>query len=86
MLNSSYQITEVKRLEDLFFHPGYLTVEKMDDIFRGLSHNLMKEKSGKIISSLRNLLTLDHMNRELKTDLLSLNIQRARDHGLCTYN
>ena len=50
-------------LKDLFFRPNFLNEENIDMLIRGLSVNLMKEKSIKLIDSVRNLLVDDPENR-----------------------
>ena len=33
------------KLSDVFFHPGFITAKRLEDIMRGLSVNLMKQRS-----------------------------------------
>lgn len=70
----------------MFFRPDFITSNRIDDLFRGLSRNPMKEKTPHLVDSVRNLLVGDPDDREVRLDLFSLNIQRARDHGLASYN
>ena len=51
------------KLTEMFFHPHLIDSETIDDIFRGLGINLMKEKGPSMIDELRNLLVLDPENR-----------------------
>lgn len=86
MRDRSYKIYTTFPLSEVFFNPGFMTSGRISDVFRGLSRNHIKEKSEEIVNSVRNLLVLDPGNREIKLDLFSLNLQRARDHGLGSYN
>lgn len=52
---------------------------------RGLRHTAAKKKDARVIDSIRNMLIVAP-GSEIKLDLYSLNIQRAKDHGLPSYN
>lgn len=72
-------------LRDAFFAPELLRQEGgIDPILRGLSKNLMQDVDPYVIDDVRNFLFGTPGNGAL--DLVSLNIQRGRDHGLPTYN
>lgn len=72
-------------LRDAFFAPELLRTEGgIDPILRGLSKNLMQDVDPYVIDDVRNFLFGTPGNGAL--DLVSLNIQRGRDHGLPTYN
>ncbi len=71
-------------LRDAFFAPELLQKHGgIDPILRGLSRNLMQDVDPFVIDDVRNFLFgtpgIDAL------DLVSLNIQRGRDHGLPTY-
>ncbi len=54
-------------------------------MFRGLTSVNAKQKNRFIVDDVRNFLFLeDKIN--IKLDLVSLNIQRGRDHGIPDYN
>lgn len=72
-------------LRDAFFNPDLLRYEGgIEPILRGLSKKLAQDVDTYVIDDVRNFLFgtpgLDGL------DLVSLNIQRGRDHGLPTYN
>ncbi|MDT7044019.1 peroxidase family protein [Candidatus Nitronereus thalassa] len=72
-------------LRDAFFAPGLLRQEGgIEPILRGLSRKLAQEVDNYVIDDVRNFLF--GKPGEGGLDLVSLNIQRGRDHGLPTYN
>ena len=72
-------------MRDAFFNPTHLSSsEEVDYILRGLSVQQMREVDSAMVDDLRNFLFGPPGAGGL--DLLSLNIQRGRDHGLPDYN
>ena len=72
-------------LRDCFFNPQCLsTPESVDSVFRGLLVKPMQEVDALVVDDLRNFLFGEPGSGGL--DLISLNIQRGRDHGLPSYN
>lgn len=72
-------------LRDAFFAPERITDEGgIEPILRGLAFPVMQEVDTQIIDDVRNMLFGAPGAGGL--DLVSLNIQRGRDHGLCDYN
>jgi peroxidase len=72
-------------LRDGFFRPERLVTEGgPNPIFRGLANSRMQSVDTRVIDDLRNFLFGPPGSGGL--DLLSLNIQRGRDHGLADYN
>lgn len=66
-----------------FFNPTSLaTPESLDAVLRGLGRQQANEVDTQVIDSVRNLLFGGTNGR----DLVALNIQRGRDHGLADYN
>jgi peroxidase len=72
-------------LRDAFFNPGLLQYQGgIDPILRGLSKKLAQDVDTFVIDDVRNFLF--GIPGKGALDLVSLNIQRGRDHGLPTYN
>ena len=72
-------------LRDAFFNPNLLQYEGgIDPILRGLSKKLAQNVDTYVVDDVRNFLF--GMPGQGGLDLVSLNIQRGRDHGLPTYN
>lgn len=67
-----------------FFNPGILQQAGIDPLLRGLAAQVMQEVDSKEIDALRNFLFGPPGAGGF--DLVSLNIQRGRDHGLASYN
>ncbi|MEO1447362.1 MAG: peroxidase family protein, partial [Cyanobacteria bacterium J06635_11] len=69
------------------FFPGYTMLEStgIDPVIRGVAASLSQEVDVKLISDVRNLL-FNFGNFSSAQDLLALNLQRGRDHGLADYN
>ncbi|MEL7472321.1 MAG: peroxidase family protein [Planctomycetota bacterium] len=68
-----------------FFDPSVLTADNMSDIFRGLAWQEANEVDTQVIDEVRNML-FGPPGGGFGLDLLSLNLQRGRDHGLPDYN
>lgn len=73
-------------LRDVFFKPQivYNTPDGVEAVIRGLATITAEDFDGKIIDSLRNFLF--GMPGAGGLDLVALNIQRGRDHGIADYN
>ena len=72
-------------LRDAFFAPYELPgAGGIDPIFRGSAVNPTQLLDAKLTNELRNFLFADPTI--VSNDLLAVNIQRGRDHGLATYN
>ena len=71
-------------LVDGFFNPGFLAndPQNIDRILRGLASQYAEENDLRLVDELRNLLFSPHFG----LDLLALDVQRGRDHGLPSYN
>jgi hypothetical protein len=68
------------RLEDVFFAPSNIEeVGGIDAFLRGMSNGICQEVDPFIVPALRNHLFTNF-------DLLAINIQRARDHGIPDFN
>ncbi len=66
-----------------FFNPSSLTTsDELDAVFRGLAYQEANEVDTQAIDSVRNLLFGGTDGR----DLIGLNLQRGRDHGIPDYN
>lgn len=72
-------------LRNGFFNPAYLRTHGADNLIIGGTRQMMQEIDVHIVDDVRNFLfgppTATHL-----LDLASLNIQRARDHGIPGYN
>ncbi|MEP3478916.1 MAG: peroxidase family protein [Fuerstiella sp.] len=71
-------------LSDAFFSPDELTDNGIDSILRGAATQLAQELDSQVVDDVRNFLFGPPGAGGL--DLVSLNIQRGRDHGLADYN
>ena len=73
------------KLKDAFFKPGYVKINGIEQLLLGASKQKMKKINNFVIDDVRNFLfgppTTGHL-----LDLVSLNIQRGRDHGIPGYN
>ena len=67
-----------------FFNPAIVQQADIDPLLRGLSAQIMQEVDTQEIDALRNFLFGPPGSGGF--DLVSLNIQRGRDHGLAGYN
>ncbi|PIR54321.1 hypothetical protein COU75_01580 [Candidatus Peregrinibacteria bacterium CG10_big_fil_rev_8_21_14_0_10_42_8] len=67
-----------------FFNPAIVQQADIDPLLRGLSAQVMQEVDTQEIDALRNFLFGPPGSGGF--DLVSLNIQRGRDHGLAGYN
>ena len=71
-----------------FFNPNAFLETDVDAIYRGLASNVQQKTDAQVHADLRNLLfgppsAGPFLNG---TDLVALNVQRGRDHGLGSYN
>lgn len=70
-------------LRDAFFNPNSLTETGLEPIFRGLAAQRARAIDNMVIDELRNFLFGPPGAGGF--DLVALNIQRGRDHGLASY-
>jgi hypothetical protein len=71
-------------LREAFFAPNLIRQHGIDPLLRGLSQQLAQEVDSYVIDDVRNFLFGNPGTGGF--DLVSLNIQRGRDHGLPSYN
>lgn len=72
-------------LRNAFFNPSFLDTNGIDGLLLGSTLQHMQEIDNEIIDDLRNFLFMTPTAEHL-LDLVSINIQRGRDHGLPAYN
>jgi peroxidase len=71
-------------LLDAFFDPSEIVDNGIDSILRGMGYQVAQDIDAKVIDDVRNFLF--GAPGAGGFDLVSLNIQRGRDHGLGSYN
>lgn len=71
-------------LRDAFFNPTLIQSEGIEPILRGLAGQVCQSADARVIDEVRNFLFGPPGAGGF--DLVSLNIQRGRDHGLPSYN
>lgn len=71
-------------LRDAFFQPQIVASNDIDAVLKGLSTIRQEEIDAYIVEDLRTFLLLPPIGPGF--DLVALNLQRARDHGLPDYN
>jgi hypothetical protein len=82
-MDNNGRIIETVKLADMFFNQAMITNEWTTQFLNGMIRTAAKERSLEIVDDVRNFLFL-LPNREIKVDLFALNLQRARDHGICS--
>lgn len=71
-------------LSEAFFNSGEVVEQGIESILRGAATQLAQELDSQVVDDVRNFLFGAPGSGGL--DLVSLNIQRGRDHGLADYN
>ncbi|MFC3225963.1 peroxidase family protein [Marinibaculum pumilum] len=71
-------------LRDAFFNPAALASDGIDNVLRGQAATFSQEIDTQVVDDVRNFLFGPPGSGGF--DLVSLNIQRGRDHGLTDYN
>ncbi|MCY7296305.1 peroxidase family protein [Alteromonas sp. a30] len=72
------------RIRDAFFNPNHILNEGIDVVLRGQAMQQAQEIDVKVVGEVQNFLFGNPGNGGF--DLVALNIQRGRDHGLLSYN
>lgn len=91
LINSPYKLMDnngallkTLNLGEIFQNPKLITNSTLDQLFNGLLRTNAKERSIDLMDDLRNFLITSPFGTA-KIDLFSTNVQRGRDHGLCSY-
>lgn len=82
--NEGNEVSDEISLAEAFFNPGYLEEVGIDTLLKAGASLASQEIDLQVVGSLRNFLFGPPGAGGL--DLVSLNIQRGRDHGLADYN
>lgn len=82
--NNGQEVDEAIPLSQAFFNPPELTDHGIESILKYLASDPSSEVDVKVVDSVRNFLFGPPGAGGL--DLVSLNIQRGRDHGIADYN
>ncbi|CAH3927903.1 unnamed protein product [Pieris brassicae] len=84
--SSSYQVAYLYKMSDYYFNPSIVEAnrESFDDIVRGTVTQPASESDPYVTREITNLLfkTRDKWGM----DLIAMDIQRGRDHGIASYN
>ena len=78
-------VDPTRPLRDLFFNPQYVASQGIEAILQNAMNSRMKEIDGTLVEDLRTFLFGPPSQMKL-LDLAALNIQRARDHQIPTFN
>jgi len=75
------------RLRDMFFKPYFVRLHGIEPVLNGLNFKRMHEVGTKVVEDVRSFL-FGPPNPALRMllDLVALNIQRGRDHGIADFN
>ncbi len=82
--NNGLEVRDSVQLRDAFFNPSLLSQTGIDSVLKFIASNTANEFDTQVIDSVRNFLF--GQPGQGGFDLVSLNIQRGRDHGLADYN
>ncbi len=82
--NNGRGVREEVPLSEVFFNPALLGETGIDSVLKYVASSQAEEVDLLVVDSLRNLLFGEPGQGGL--DLVALNIQRGRDHGLADYN
>ncbi|WP_419195124.1 peroxidase family protein [Novipirellula herctigrandis] len=82
--NDGLEVQEAISLAEAFFNPSLLEETGIDSILKSGASTISQETDLEVVDSLRNFLFGAPGSGGL--DLVSLNIQRGRDHGLADFN
>lgn len=80
-------VRENLQLEEAFFNNTWIEQLDIDPIMKGLAAQEQEAIDNKVIDGLRNFLfSIPQLPTTIGMDLVSINIQRGRDHGLPDFN
>ena len=89
MVSSEVQVgsnpSDVVLVRNIFFNPNYVKTNGVDNILFGVTQKLMQNIDNIVVEDLRTFL-FGPPEMGMLHDLVALNIQRGRDHGLAGYN
>lgn len=84
LMDNSGTILKTYSLGEIFENPNLVSNETIPQIINGLLRINSKERGLELVDDLRNFLTSSNFG-SVKIDLFSTNVQRGRDHGICSY-